>query len=83
MGAFFRAQPDTPAKLAAFAYAFEHFAIGAYEMLRRVAKRAGGTETVEVAARILAEEEAAADAIHARFGEALDAALDAQEIATP
>ena len=37
----FGAQPDTPAKLAGFAYAFEHLEIGAYELLRRVAQRAG------------------------------------------
>ena len=42
-GGFFGAQPDTPAKLAGFAYAFEHLEIGAYELLRRVAQRAGDT----------------------------------------
>src|SRR5207248_336512 len=30
-GAFFAAQPDTPAKLAGFAFAFEHLEIAAYE----------------------------------------------------
>jgi ferritin-like metal-binding protein YciE len=29
-GGFFQAQPDTPAKLAAFAFAFEHLEIGSY-----------------------------------------------------
>jgi hypothetical protein len=33
LGAFFAAQPDTPAKLAGFAFAFEHLEIGAYEQL--------------------------------------------------
>ena len=32
-----RAQPNTPAKLAGFAFAFEHLEIAAYELLRRVA----------------------------------------------
>src|SRR5690242_17851202 len=44
-GMFFAAQPDTPAKLAAFSYAFEHLEIAAYEMLRRVAGRAGDEQT--------------------------------------
>jgi hypothetical protein len=38
-GGFFAVQPDTRAKLAGFAYAFEHLEIGAYELLRRVAQR--------------------------------------------
>lgn len=33
------AQPDTPPKLAGFAYALEHLEIGSYELLRRVAER--------------------------------------------
>ncbi len=75
-GAFFQAQPDTPSKLAAFVFAVEHLEVGAYEMLRRVAARAGDTETELAAERILAEERAAADRIHSLFGRALDAALD-------
>jgi ferritin-like metal-binding protein YciE len=76
-GAFFAAQPDTPAKLAGFAYAFEHLEIGAYELLRRVAERAGDTETVEISQRILAEERAAAEKIAGEWDSALDASLDA------
>src|SRR4051794_34802062 len=38
-GGFFAAQPDTPGKLAAFAYAFEFLEIGGYEQLLRVARR--------------------------------------------
>ncbi len=76
-GAFFQAQPDMPAKLAGFAYAFEHLEIGAYEMLGHVATRAGDAETADVAARILAEERSAAEKIHSLFDEALDASLQA------
>src|SRR5437763_15408792 len=47
-GAFFQGHPDTPGKLAAFARAFEHLAIGGYEQLKRVAARAGDEETVGV-----------------------------------
>jgi ferritin-like metal-binding protein YciE len=75
-GAFFQAQPDTPAKLAGFAYAFEHLEIGGYEELRRVALRVGDEETARVIDGILAEERAAAERIAARWDEALDASLD-------
>jgi ferritin-like metal-binding protein YciE len=75
-GAFFQAQPDTPAKLAGFAYAFEHLEIGGYEELQRVARRAGDDETVRVVDIILAEERAAAEKIAARWDEALEASLD-------
>ncbi len=79
-GAFFQAQPDTPAKLAAFAFAFEHLEIGAYEMLKRVAVRAGDPETEQVATRILAEEHAAADRLRSLFDHALDASLQEQDV---
>src|SRR5204862_91276 len=63
-GGFFAAQRDTPAKLAAFAYAFEHLEIGAYELLRRVAERDGDAETAAMAETILAQERAAAEKVH-------------------
>ena len=74
---FFSAQPDTPAKLAAFAYAFEHLEIGGYEQLRRVARRAGDEQSASTAERILAEERAAAEKVFAGFGPALSASLEA------
>jgi ferritin-like metal-binding protein YciE len=74
-GMFFGAQPDTPAKLAAFSYAFEHLEIAAYELLRRVAGRAGDDQTQAMADTILGEERAAADKIHRAFDNALDATL--------
>jgi ferritin-like metal-binding protein YciE len=79
-GGFFGAQPDTPAKLAGFAYAFEHLEIGAYELLRRVAQRAADAETVAVADRILVQEREAAQKLHSLFDAAVDAALDAQGV---
>src|SRR5215207_972917 len=75
LGAIFGAQPDTPAKLAGFAFAFEHLEIAAYEQLLRVARRAGDEETARVAERIVGEERAAAAAIRFRFEPAMDATL--------
>jgi ferritin-like metal-binding protein YciE len=74
-GAFFQAQPDTPGKLAAFAYAFEYLEIGAYELLKRVAARAGDEETVRTADGIIVEESAMAGSVQALFPKALDASL--------
>jgi ferritin-like metal-binding protein YciE len=78
--AFFGAQPDTPAKLAAFAYAFEHLEVAAYELLRRVAARVGDDETEHVADRILGEENAAAARLRSLFDQALDASLAEQGV---
>jgi ferritin-like metal-binding protein YciE len=72
---FFKAQPDTPAKLAMFAYAFEHLEIGGYEQLTRVARRAGDGETAMVADGILADERAAAEQLFSRFDASLQAAV--------
>jgi ferritin-like metal-binding protein YciE len=79
-GAFFAAQPDTPAKLAGFAFAFEHLEIAGYELLRRVATRTGDGETEAIAARILAQERDAAERIHEQFPNALDASLHEQGV---
>jgi ferritin-like metal-binding protein YciE len=74
-GAFFQAQVDTPAKLAGFAFAFEHLEIAAYELLKRVALRAADEDTVSVAEKILLQERNAAGRIHSLFDYALDASL--------
>jgi ferritin-like metal-binding protein YciE len=75
IGAFFAAQPDTPAKLAGFAFAFEHLEVAAYELLARVAERAGDRETVALARRIAGEERAAAQRIAGTWDAAIDTAL--------
>jgi ferritin-like metal-binding protein YciE len=77
LGGFFGAQPDTAAKLAGFAFAFEHLEVASYELLRRVAERAGDDETARIAERIATEERAAAVAVRAGFERAVEAALDA------
>jgi ferritin-like metal-binding protein YciE len=75
-GAFFQFQPDTPAKLAGFAYAFEHLEIASYEQLRRVADRAGDESAAGVAQTILPEERHAAETLWDGFDRALDASLE-------
>ena len=75
ISAFFGAQPDTPAKLAGFAFAFEHIEIGGHEQLKRVAARAGDDETVRVVEEILAGERAQAQRVRDRFEAAVDATL--------
>jgi ferritin-like metal-binding protein YciE len=75
--AFFAAQPDTPGKLLAFAYAFEHLEIGGYEHLRRVAQRAADQETVALVGRILPQERVAAQRFASNWDRALDASLAA------
>ncbi|HEV2058786.1 MAG TPA: DUF892 family protein [Solirubrobacteraceae bacterium] len=78
LGAFFKVQPDTPVKLAGFAYAFEALEVGSYELLSRTARRAGDEQTVLVAEHILAEERAAATDVAATWDAAVDAALEQQ-----
>ena len=76
VGSFFGAQPDTPAKLAGFAFAFEHIEVASYELLWRVAERAGDPQTAELARSILAEERAMAGPLRSRFEPAMAAALE-------
>jgi ferritin-like metal-binding protein YciE len=80
-GAFFAAHPDTPGKLAGFAFAFEHLELAGYEQLRRVAERAGDTETAEIAKRIIVQERSAAEQLASLFPAAAAASLAAQDIA--
>jgi ferritin-like metal-binding protein YciE len=81
VGGFFGAQPDTPAKLAGFAFAFEHIEIGAHEQLKRVAARVGDDELVRIVDGILVDERAQAQKVRSRFEAAVDATLEARELA--
>lgn len=74
-GLFFTAQQDTPLKLAAFAYAFEHLEIAGYELLKHVAKKADDTETVQLADKILVDEHAMANRVYEAFDRAFEASL--------
>jgi ferritin-like metal-binding protein YciE len=75
VGAGLVVQPDTPAKLLAVAYGFEHFEIASYELLRRVAERAGDTAAVEMADKILVNERQAAEKLAASYDLALERAV--------
>jgi ferritin-like metal-binding protein YciE len=80
-GAFFAAHPDTPGKLAGFAFAFEHLEIAGYEQLRRVAGRADDAATVQTVDRILEQERNAAAQLGWSFDVAAEASLRAQGVA--
>jgi ferritin-like metal-binding protein YciE len=81
LGGFFGLQPDTPVKLAGFAYAFEALEVAAYELLIRTARRAGSQATAATAERILAQEQAAAAKLAGTWDEAVEAGLAAQGVA--
>ncbi len=74
--------PDTPAKLAAFAYAFEFLEVGAYEQLARIAKHAGDDQTERLCRKTSAAERGMADRLWQRLDAALEASLSAAPAAT-
>jgi ferritin-like metal-binding protein YciE len=75
---FFDAHSDTPGKLAAFIYAFEHLEIAGYEQLKRVAAHAKDGVTAALAERIIVQERHAATAVKQHFPEAAQLALQHQ-----
>jgi ferritin-like metal-binding protein YciE len=75
--AFARSQPDTPGKLAAHAFAYEHLEIAAYELLARIARRAGDPQTERVADRILPDERRMAERLEALFDDTVRSSLTA------
>ena len=72
---FAKSQPDTPGKLAAHALSYEHMEHAGYELLQRVAERAGDTETATVARTISDQELAMAERIESHFDETVEASL--------
>jgi len=77
MVAFAASQPDTPGKLTMHAFSYEHMEIAAYELLRRLAERAGDEETARMAADIAAEERRMAKRLEQSFDSAVEASLAA------
>ena len=74
-GFFFQGQSDTPAKLAAFAYAYEHLKIAGYQLLLRTSKRAGDAETQRLCETLIADEQAMTERLVATFDSAAKATL--------
>src|ERR671931_2172204 len=72
---FARLQPDTPGKLTAHAYSYEHLELASYELLARVAERAGDEQTAAVARDIREQERAMGERLAASFDRAAQAAL--------
>lgn len=72
--------PDTPSKLAAHAFAFEHFEIASYRMLEAVAKRADDPETAAIAEQIRRQEEETAEKIAGIFERAVARGLEKQGV---
>src|SRR3954453_9789757 len=75
MVAFAKLNPDTPGKLTAHAYSYEHMELAAYELLGRVAHRAGEQPAVDLARTIGSEELAMAERLQDCFDVAVDASL--------
>jgi UDP-glucose 4-epimerase len=77
MVAFAASQPDTPGKLAMHAFSYEHMELAAYELLKRLAERAGDEETARMAADIAAEEERMAERLELSFDTVVEVSLAA------
>jgi UDP-glucose 4-epimerase len=77
MVVFAASQPDTPGKLAMHAFSYEHMELAAYELLKRLAERAGDEETARLAADIAKEEGRMAQRLEQSFDTAVEASLAA------
>jgi ferritin-like metal-binding protein YciE/nucleoside-diphosphate-sugar epimerase len=79
MVGFAVSQPDTPGKLTMHAFSYEHMELAAYELLKRLAERAGDEETARMAADIAAEEARMAERLEQSFDTAVEASLAATD----
>src|SRR3954470_18945765 len=70
---FARSQPDTDGKLTTHAISYEHLELASYELLMRVASRAGDQETADVARTIRDEERAMAERLQASLDGSVEA----------
>ena len=67
--------PDANVKVAMNLYCVEHLEVAAYELLARIAERAGDKETAEVAQKICKQEREAAEALQDNFAHAVELML--------
>jgi ferritin-like metal-binding protein YciE len=72
---FARSQPDTPGKLTAHAFSYEHMELATYELLGRAALLAGDEATAAVAEEIAAEERRMGERLEGLFDVAVEASL--------
>jgi ferritin-like metal-binding protein YciE/nucleoside-diphosphate-sugar epimerase len=77
MVAFAASQPDTPGKLVMHAFSYEHMELAAYELLKRLAERAGDEETARMASAIAEEEGRMAKRLEQSFDAAVEVSLGA------
>jgi ferritin-like metal-binding protein YciE len=75
MVAFARLNPDTPGKLAAHAFSYEHMELAAYQLLRRTAQRTQDEAVIALADVVGGQERAMAERLAECFDEAVDASL--------
>src|ERR687887_678456 len=80
---FAKSQPDTPGKLTAHAYSYEHLELASYELLLRVAQRAGDEETAAVARDIREQERAMAERLATSFDRAARVSLSGKGSVDP
>jgi ferritin-like metal-binding protein YciE len=80
---FARLQPDTPGKLVAHAFSYEALEVASYELLARVADRAGEPHVSGVARQIRDEERRMMQRLEDGFHRSTAAALDAVDSSSP
>ena len=76
------ARSDSPGRNARDGFATEHMEIASYQMLERVARMAGDTETAAVARKNREEEEQMARSINSKWSKIVDLSLKEEGIRT-
>ena len=71
-----RVRPETAGRNARDGYATEHLEIASYQLLERIAERAGDTETAEIARQNRADEEAMAKKIEGNWDKFAEMSLE-------